>query len=276
METEAASFSEFEKDLRDTLSRLYDPLYGPPESIWRVTGVDPSQGTRGLQPVIIRAIEELRPGVWVPADATERRFYELLVHRYVRGLTQQAAAEKLGVTSRHLRGLQWKAVNALAMSIWERGAAAESKRQPREADLTRTETPDIGGQDWASQVHDELASLESVAPGTVADVHEAIQRAVELMRYPAAERGVGLGIGPVRADVYAAIHPSALRQLLIVAMAALTQAMSSGTITIGAALDNDRIQITTQGCPVEVDELGDVSLIQQVLGQVARQHVFFG
>ena len=271
METEAASFSEFEKDLRDTLSRLYDPLYGPPESIWRVTGVDPSQGTRGLQPVIIRAIEELRPGVWVPADATERRFYELLVHRYVRGLTQQATAEKLGVTSRYLRGLQWKAVNALARSIWDHGAArtaaAQSKWRPREADLVRPEPPGIEGQDWATQVHDELASLESVAPGTVTDVRETIQRAAELMHKPAAERGVGLAIGPVRADVYAAIHPSALRQLLIVAIAALTQAMQSGEITIGATHENAGIQITIQGCPVEVDELGDVSLIQQVLSE---------
>ena len=64
MGTETSAFSEFERDLRDTLAHLYDPLYRPPESIWRATGVASSQGTRGLQPVIIQAIEVLRPGAY--------------------------------------------------------------------------------------------------------------------------------------------------------------------------------------------------------------------
>ena len=264
-------FEEFERDLREALTHLYDPLYQPPESLWAVMGLDPEREVKSLQTGIIQAIEDLRPDPSVPPDATARRFHQLLLHRYVKGLTQQVAAERLGMTSRHLRGLQWKAVRALARLLWERGqvgtSLADDHTREEMTRLPDAAEPGVGRQDWASQVQQELASLQRSAPGAAADVGAAIRRATELMGSPTKERGIDLEAGHVRSGMLTKIHPSALRQILIVAIAALAEGMSSGTIVFGGERKGDRVQITVKGYPLAASDLGDVSLIRQVLDE---------
>ncbi len=263
------TFEEFRWHLQDALTHLYDPAYRPHELLWVVTGCDPQQGVESVQAVIIRAIEGLQPTPGVPPGARIRRVYELLFHRYVQYLTQEETAKRLGITPRHLRREQQKAVHVLALQLWGQShveppladeLSQEKGLQPPEA------TPfDSKSLEWRSQVRQELASLQKSAPGTMAGVGEAIRGAVELGSTLTSLHGVSLEVGRVQANLVAAIHPSALHQMLVAAIGELVQHMSSGRITLYAECEEGRIRVNITGRPVAVDRPPNGSFIREFL-----------
>ena len=115
------SFEKFEQYLNDALNHLFDPTYKPPELLWTVTGSNPQQTHRvkAVQAAIIQAIENLKPAADIPPTARIKRLYEVLAYRYLQGLTQDKAAEQLGITPRHLRREQQQATHVLAQQLWE-------------------------------------------------------------------------------------------------------------------------------------------------------------
>jgi len=253
-------FEEFEQHLRDALTQLYDPTYQPPEDLWAVTGCDPQQGVEPVQAALIRAIEDLKPLPDVPPTARIKRIHDLLSYRYVQDLTQERAAECLGITPRHLRREQREAVHVLARRLWEQSHAQEYEMQ-----LPESTMPDAQAVAYRSQVRQELASLQKSAPGIVADVGEAIQGAVEVGSALTTRQGVGLAVEQVQPNLTAAIHPSALRQILITAIGNLAQHMTSGQITLGAEREEGRVRITITGCPVTVDRPSDSNLVREIM-----------
>jgi CheY-like chemotaxis protein len=258
------SFESFRQQLQDALGHLYDPTYSLSETIWKVIGAAPSQGVEAVQSALIDGIEALRPAPGVPSTARARRIHDLLSFRYIRQLTQQEVAELLGFTPRHVRREQREAVDVLAHRLWERylltlavvdASAAPAATQPKSSQPSA----------WRSQVRQELASLQKTAPGRVANVGEAIDGVVALERTLASKHGICLQVGHVQRSTYAAIHPSALRQILVAAIGRLVQCMSSGQITLGTECRSDGVRITVTGCPVEVDQSLNSALVREIV-----------
>jgi len=256
-----STFEEFERDLRDALTHLYDPIYQPSETLWAVIGCNPGQGVQAVQDTIIQAVEELKPSPTVPPHARVRRVYELLRYRYILGLTQEETANRLSITPRYLRRQQREAVHILAKIFWERSRtrvpSAELPSDKPESDAKPTE--------WLSQIRAELASLRKSAPGASADISEVVNSAEETAHAIASKYAITLKVGPVQPNLTARIHPSALRQIVLEAVAKLSRALSSGEITLGARCEGDVITITLEAPPVAVRDLPDLSLIQEIL-----------
>lgn len=260
-------FEEFETDLRDALANLYDPLCQPTESLCRVCGDALRRDAGALRGAIIEAIAALRPSPSVPTDVPVRRYYELLHYRYVLGLTQESAAERLAISPRYLRDLQWKAVRALARNLWER-------RQTRE--LSGDERPEQHGEslvgqagsasrEWQAQMQRELASLRKSAPNMVADLGATMHATAELARTLALEHKVELVMESVRPDIPVLIHPSALRQILLKAITEMVQHMSCGAIILLGGREDDEARIRILGRPVIQEDSLDLALIGEIL-----------
>jgi CheY-like chemotaxis protein len=130
-------------------------------------------------------------------------------------------------------------------------------------------------RDWHSQVRQELISLQKNAPGSVADVAEAIQAVAKLIEPLTGNHQVALKVEPVPPNLTAAIHPSVLHQLLITAVEKLVQQMVSGQITLKAERVGDRISLTISGDPIGVAQPPDSAFIREILslqgGTVERQ-----
>ena len=259
--------------LRDVLTHLYDPLYEPPDQLYEVTGCPPEHGPACVNAAIIGAIRDLEPAATVPTSVPARRFYELLLARYVEGLTQDAAAQRLGISPRHLRGLQWKAVRALARSLWHGHGPQESER----ARASRASVPawSLGqgrrnGDGWTSQIRQEVESLHRVAPTEVADVADTVRGVVQLLANLAKKRGVAIRVEVAQERLLAATHPSVLRQALLVAIAKLTQSMNEGTIAVSAERHGHRIAITAAASPMPAASEVDLSFMQTVLASEAE------
>ena len=104
MEENEAS-SDLADQLLVALNHLHDPAYQPSGTLLSIiTGARGSADT--FRAAIVQAIESLKPSIDLPAHSPSRRVYDLLFLRYVEGQTQKATAERLGITSRHLRRQQ--------------------------------------------------------------------------------------------------------------------------------------------------------------------------
>ena len=259
---------EFEQELQEALAHLYDPDYRPSESFCALMGCDPQEGNLGVQSAILHTIEDLEPTRDTPQSARTRLIYDLLHSRFVLKLTQEQTAERLHVSVASAWRAQREAIHVLVRLFWER--RAEHSRRARIP--TRKEEglplegriPDAQLPDWRSQAERELASLRTSAPGAVAKVAEVINEVIELERAVTAERNVRLEVGSVQPDLVAAVHPSALGQMLVTAIGRLARYTPSGRIVIFAGLEdgNARITITaaiaTDYRPSEDDLIGDV------------------
>jgi CheY-like chemotaxis protein len=246
------TFEAFEHDLQDTLNHLYDPAYQPPETLYSALGCDRQAGVAPVQAAILQAIDELKPETQVPRAARSRRLYEVLSCRYLQKLTQEEAAERLGITARHLRREQGEAVHALAQRLWQARPTQPEVSQPGEA------------PDWLSQLKQELTALQKSAPSSMADVEATMGSVVALVSPITAKRGVQVQLGEIQRGVMAAIHPSGLRQLLVHSITEWSRLLS-GQIELSAEQGKDQVKITLTGHVATVGALPDDTLIRELL-----------
>ena len=261
-------FEEFEQDLRDALTHLYDPIYQPSEVLWAATGCGPEQGVASVQAIIIQAIEDLEPPDAVPPSAGIRRVHKLLDYRYIQGLTQEETAWRLGISVRYLRRQQWKAAHVLANLLWERSRTGKASTGGLKRDRVQPSVeppPAAAPTEWLLQLRQELDSLWRRAPEALADVGETIGWTVATARSTTTRRDVALEVGPVPANLNAPIHPSPLRQALLAAIQELSHPISSGKITLSAQGAGDQITITVRVCPFAGDSPPDPTLIEAIL-----------
>lgn len=107
-----------------------------------------------------------------------------------------------------------------------------------------------------------MASLHRSAPDAEADVGATIRGALRIARALTASHGISLEAEHVQPNFPVMFHPSALRQVLLAAIAELVQHVSSGEIALSVEYEGDRVRITITACPVAVDRRIDDSFIQ--------------
>jgi CheY-like chemotaxis protein len=225
---------EFEQQLRDALTHLYDPDYRPPEPLCITVGCDPLAGPLEIKSALMREIGAMAPPPGLPPDARPRQIYELLYNRFVLRLTQEETAERLNISVATAWRIQKEAIHELARRIWE-----QTLGQPKPAE----EKPGAQAADWRAQAESELASLLAGAPDVRSDVAEVINGVVGLWNLPDVGGSVRLVVEFVQSGLVAAVHPVALRQVLIAAVRRLAACMSSGEIKIFATLVEGNVTI---------------------------------
>jgi CheY-like chemotaxis protein len=259
------AFEEFEQSLRDGLTHLYDPTYQIPELLWKELNCDLQQGQDAVQSALIQAIESMKPGPDIPPNARIKRLHEILYQRYVQELTQAEAAQLFGITTRHLRREQQQAIHILAQRLWKQKPSQTSSASPP---LHRRKSPENpASKTWRSQLRQELTSLQQSAPGIVANVNDAIQGAAKLGRGLAAKYEVGLKVEEASSTLLATIHPSALRQILIMAIEKVAERAPSGEILLSAEREGEgkQVTVTVNGHPAAGDSPPHSDFIREAL-----------
>jgi CheY-like chemotaxis protein len=293
----------FEHDLLEMLNHLYDPVYRPPDLLWKTLGVNRDSGLQALRDVVIDGIEALKPGPQVPLTARSWRVYGMLRFRFVEDLPQEVTAERLGITARHLRRNFAEAIHALSLVLLERtGGAQEAARQEaarqeavrQEAARSEAARQDeaLHGDDaayvpgdaiehpsaaladsafreaetsWHRQLVRELEALEETAAGAVSNIAETVSSVLRLATHLTRQRGIVLAADPISPRFMAAIHPSALRQILISVIDQLIKQMESGEIRLSAASGDGEVQIRLSGAPLSAASLDNFEGISEML-----------
>ncbi len=265
-ETAMGSFDAFRDALREALTHLHDPDYRPPAALCRALGCAPDAGAGPVQQEIIRAIRGLQPPNEVPTAAADWRDFEVLHHRFVCRLTQEEVADRLHMSPRHIRRAQRIATHRLARLLWEHGLARETATGAALALPTSlTMEEEDQALDWRWQVRQSLASLQASGNAAVADVREAIGAAVELERVLCSRHGISLQVDELPSGLLVAMHPSVLRQVLIMAIADLVRRATPGRLTLRALAAEGRVLIEL-ACPVpEAASPGPSDLVSEIL-----------
>jgi CheY-like chemotaxis protein len=258
-----ARAEEIEQEVREALAHLHDPDFQPSARLCELVGCGPENGQLAVQTVLIQAIEDLKPPPSTPPNAFAQRAYDLLRNRFLLKLTLEETAQAMhaGVTS--VWRVQRGAVHALARRLWAR-------RQGYDEHAPADVSPGPGAvaaqaEDWRSQAQRELASLRANAPGAVSDVGQTIEGVLQLMTPLLSSEGARAAVRFVQPQLVAAVHPAALRQMLIAAVRRLAQVSPAGEIAIYAGLEDGNVRISLSG-PVGPDhELTETDLIDDIV-----------
>lgn len=256
------TFEEFEQSLRHVLVHFRNPAYHPPEFLWSILGHKPQHGVEAIQDTITQTIESLKPVTLnTSSSLRNQRFYELLTYRYVQELTQEETAERLGITPRHVRREQQQAIHALARRFWEKRPG----KTPSLVEDNPDEGPEQESMAWRFQVREELAALQHSAPGSVVEVATALRGVLKIGEALTSQHDVSLKIEPLESDVTVAMHPSALRQVLITAIEKLVQSITTGQVTLAVERIGDRVQLMMTGVPAATNHPPNSDLIREIL-----------
>jgi CheY-like chemotaxis protein len=259
----------FSQELSDTLRHLCDPDHQPSGLVCRVIGVEYTDGIAPVRSALLRSIERLASDAALPPDSATARDLQVLRHRFVRDLTQLATAARLHMSLRTVQRAQRRGARFLAEALWQEGLI---RTQQEGSGTPRPRTPVTGASEgpagWQAQASAELASLRKSAPDAQADVVAVIDGALRVARVAGLGDDIVLEAGETEAGLHATMHPSALRQVLLITISELgRQIRSSGEIVLTAQRSGDWIRVAFTGCPITGSGVLDLSLAQGFLGK---------
>jgi CheY-like chemotaxis protein len=238
---------QFLRHLRDALTHLYDPDRLRASPLAALFGVANRFDTpAGLQRILTEAIESLKPAADEPPRSHSRRVYDLLLYRYVQQFSQQEVANQLGMSVRHLRREQRAAVEALGYHLWEQFHLAAKLHEDVDVEPATQNGVD------SPTVNEELAWLKDGSPEMSADPEQTLPAVLDLARPLALRHRVSLRTALADALPKLAVHPVALRQILLNLLSVAIQRGTGGRVDISAELLRWEVQIRvwcTQALP---------------------------
>jgi CheY-like chemotaxis protein len=199
---------QFLKHLRDALNHLYDPDRLRRSSLAQVFNVaDRFDTPSALRHILTEAIESLKPEAGEPPRSHNRQIYDLLLYRYVQQFSQQEVADQLGMSVRHLRREQRSALETLTYHLWEQFDLEKRFDEDTEGTTQVTELGPMAG--------DDLAWLKDIPSDRPTDLSRTLPAVLELVQPLAAQHGVRLKTELADNTPNLAVHPIALRQILL-------------------------------------------------------------
>ncbi|MCL6431163.1 MAG: response regulator [Anaerolineae bacterium] len=269
---DSLSREEFLKHLRDALTHLYDAEYLRQSPLAAILGVanrfDSASALRGI---LIRAIQELKPADEAHPHSRAWWVYESLSCCYVQRLSQQVVADQLGMSTRQLRRVQHSALEVLADRLCEqfrlpaRGLQEESSLEPAPFATSSSEV-----------LSENLAWLRDVAPDGPTDYAETLPAVLDLVRPLTSRQGVRLVTRMGESLPRLAMHPVALKQIILSMLAPAVSQARGGEVVISATQVDFGVEITVEarGSPraprsALADDMASLDMARQLVEMCA-------
>ncbi|MCC7355760.1 MAG: hybrid sensor histidine kinase/response regulator [Anaerolineae bacterium] len=200
----------FLRHLRNALNHLYHSDYLRQSPLAFLLGVAARPDTSSaLSRILTEAIESLKPAATISPNARAWRIYDLLLYRYVQQFSQQEVADQLGLSLRHLRREQHAATEALADRL------REQFHLPLDTEQRVDEKQSSVHATAAATVNHELAWLKEPSLEGPTVLEQTLPAALDLTRPLSTRHQVHLDVALADALPGLAIHPVALRQILL-------------------------------------------------------------
>lgn len=222
------TFAYFVQHLRDALASLYDLDKLAANPLLDVLDVHLEQRSPvALRHLLVDAIKRLRPSDDTPIDSPPWRTYELLSQRYVQQLTQREVADQIGLSTRHVRREQEMAIEELARQLWEEFGISDDRHENADRGHAQEQTAVLS-------LDAELAWLGDDSQWQSTTIRPVVDAILPLIRPLAAEADVEIQtILPDEIPQFA-VHPMALRQMLLTLVSVAIRSARGGKVTVSS------------------------------------------
>lgn len=253
------TFEQFERELLEALNRLYDPDYRPSEALSGLLGCSAGEGAGAVQTALLAIIRGLEPRGALPTGGQPQNTFAVLNTRFVLKLTQEQTANALHVSVRTARREQRRGVHALAQVIWDNRLMARVARGGGGPE------PAEQAPDWHRQLSDDLDSLRASSLLRVSDVAHTIEALLPYAEPLVSHHACTLSTAPLPEGLVVGLHPSALRQVLIIAIAQLAEHAPGAALSINAAMRHDSVLIDLEASGSRCASALEPGLIREIL-----------
>lgn len=236
------TFDQFKNDLQSALMHLHSVDYQFPAQLCMVLGCD-NEEINTVQSRLFQWIRTMAPAQNIPQQSRTKQLHDVLHQRFVLGLTQEQSASNMYMSTRTLQRIQRNAVHLLARRIWDfhqTHVAANRNNNPRNL------TPDT----WEKQVQQELDSLQQNIPDATCDLQTAIRGVLRIAAESDYRQSVSLIVEGVPENCNVKLHPSVTEQVILMALMAMEQAITSGKIAIEVVVTGTYAEVALRGSPV--------------------------
>ncbi|TAK20491.1 MAG: response regulator [Chloroflexota bacterium] len=230
----AALPEQFVAEVRDALLHLYEAPRLHTHPLCKL--LDAPAAGRGhlLRRELLDGTEALRLDAGRGAGSRAARAYRILELRYLEGQGAADVAEQLGLSRAHYHREHHRALEAVALVLWDRWRASERWREGGSA------------ASHADQLRREAVRLRADDAATI-DPAEVLRGVVELLRPLCAERGVRLSLRlPVAAPI-ARGDRVALRQALLTVLGHVVRAIDAGGLDASLRAEAGQVVLAVGG-----------------------------
>lgn len=233
--------NSFLQDLREALHHLYDPDHLRRSPLTRLFGVAGRyDAPSALRRILTAGIESLEPPASEPPYSRVWRMYQALDYLYVQQMTQEQAAEQMAISDRQLRREQAAGIQALGELLWERHGLAD-----------KTPAPQLDAAQAAGATFQAEAAWLQEAREAISNLDETLRRLFDLLRPISLQHRSRLLIGPLSGLPPLAIHPIALRQMLLKLLGLALIHAEGGQVRLAATTRGGEVEVVINAAPAE-------------------------
>jgi len=173
---------------------------------------------QALRQALEQAIAAFRPASEATPDSKAWRHYQILFGRYIQRLTQEALANRLAITPRHLRREQAAALQALE----------EYLRLRYDLPPALQEFSSPPGETRNAELNREMRWLVDSMRDRVSEVQSVLTEVVGLAQSLAQQRAAVLNLSCTHALPLVAVPPTILKQIILNLLVTILRNVASG------------------------------------------------
>lgn len=235
------TLEELQIHLYKTLQNLYDPNHLRTTPLANLLSVaERTDRPSAVRDQLIEAIEALKPMADTSSNSRAWRIYDILFYSYVQQFSQQEVADQIGLSTRHLRREQHAAINALAEYLWQHfnlGQCADAHPPPYQS------------QNSNAEIDRELSWVKELSPKDPVNLNQALSSVVKLTRNLVEHYQISLYVNLPDALPDLAVHPTALRQVLISLLTIAIRRSAGGRVNMAVQSSHMETVFYIDGIP---------------------------
>jgi CheY-like chemotaxis protein len=205
-----------------------------------VSNASRSNAPAALRHTLIKAIESLKPDEDTPPQSLAWRAYEILHYRYVQQCSQLEVADQLGLSVRHLKREQHRAMELLAQHLCEHFGFHIQILAGTEG---RPLTPDEDEETLTSS----LCLAQEPVGGKTADLSALLPGVLELLQSMASRYEIDISSADTGSLPPLAVDPVVLRQMLLSVLCVAVRRARGHQLTITAQALPSAVEVSVHG-----------------------------
>ena len=245
-DTDATGVPEwFVEAVQAALQHLYDPAALRASRLLKLFGVsEQAHPAAALRQVLVRAVEVRKPEASIPLQSNAWREYHILYFRFVEQSLQGEVADDLGLSTRHLRRHERRALELLANDLWQHFRLGE---QP-DAETAVSVTAGAAGRSTqhTPSYEEEIHWLQASHAPEHVDVARLIEGIAARVTPLLQARGTALEIAVPAGLPAAAVQTAPATQAITNLLLSAGQQAGPGALRISASVGDDSVMVVIQ------------------------------